>query len=325
MKGFKAVGRMVIVGVLMGFVGSVAAQQAYPSKTIRIIVPYPPGGTTSPLARLVGQKLTNSWGQQVLVDNRGGGNTIIGTETLAKSAADGYTLIQVTSSHCIIPNLLSTPYDAVKDFAPVATLVSTELILVVHPSVPADDLRAFIAYAKSKPGELNFSSPSSGGPGHLAGELFNIMAGVKIQHIPYKGGGQAITDLIGGYVQLMFANAANVIAHVKNGKLKALAVTGQTRMAGLPEVPTYAEGGLPSYDPKGWMGILAPAGTPKAIVDRLSTEIARILIMPDTKEKLDSQGFEPFISTPAQLAALMKADMARYAKIIKTANIKLEQ
>jgi len=321
MKGFDGVLRMVAVGVLIGLAGSVAAQQAYPNKPIRFILPYAAGGNTSVLARLVGQKLTESWGQQLIVDNRAGGNTIIGTEALTKSPPDGYTILMTTATHTI---LTPVPYDPIKDFASVATLTRSEKVLVIHPSLKAGNLREFIALAKSKPGELNFSSPDAGGVQHLAGELFSLMAGVKLQHIPYKGGGQAVTDLIGGQVQLSFQNSIAVLGHVKTGKLRALAVSGENRLASLPQVPTFTEAGLPGFGVSTWFGILAPAGTPKEIIDKLSAEIARILNTPDIRERLAALEMYPFISTPDQFAALMKADMAKYAKVIKDANIKLE-
>ena len=325
MKSSAAVARILTVGMLIGFAGSAAAQQVYPNKPIRFIVPFPPGGSTSIVARLVGQKLTESWGQQVIVDNRAGGNTIIGTEALLKSRPDGYTIMIVVMTHVVIPNLLpNSPYDPTKDFAAVATLAGSELVLVLHPSVPANNLQEFIALAKSKPGQLNYASTGRGGPNHLAAELFNVMAGVKMQHIPYKGGGPALTELIGGQVQLTFNVPLNLIPHIKAGKLKALAISGETRLPALPQVPTFTEAGLPGFDVNLWQGVVTLAGTPKEIIGRLSTEITKILAMPDIKEKLVSQGMGPLISTPDQFAALMKADMARFAKIIKTANIKLE-
>jgi tripartite-type tricarboxylate transporter receptor subunit TctC len=318
--------RMLTLGMLLAIAGPAAAQQAYPNKFIRMIVPFPPGGANTILARMLGQKLTESWGQQVVVDNRGGGNTIIGSEALVKSPPDGYTLILVSSAHVINPLLLpNLPYDAIKDFAPVASIASTEQLLVIHPSVPANNLQEFIALAKSKPGQLNYASSGTGGVQHLAGEYFNMMAGVKIQHIPYKGGGPAITDLIGGQVQVYFAATSVAIPLINTGKIKALAISGESRLPALPQVPTFDEAGLPGYEGKGWFAVLAPAGTPKNIIDKLSTEIGRIVAIPDIKEKLVSLGVAPFICTPDQLAALMKTDMARFAGIIKTADIKIEQ
>ncbi len=321
MKSFGAMARTAVVGVLMALAGAAAAQQAYPVKPIRFILPYAAGGNTSVLARLIGQKLTESWGQQLIVDNRAGGNTIIGTEALTKAPPDGYTILMTTATHTI---LNPVPYDPIKDFAPVATLTSSEKVLVIHPSLPANNLREFIALAKSKPGELNYSSPGAGGVQHLAGELFNLLAGVKMQHIPYKGGGQAVTDLIAGEVQLSFQNSIAVIAHIKSGRLRGIAVSGETRLASLPQIPTFTEAGLPGFGVNTWFGILAPAGTPKEIIDKLSKEIARILNLPDIRHRLAALEMYPFISTPEQFAALMKADMAKYAKVIKAANIQLQ-
>ncbi len=325
MKAFNAVLRMVAVGVLMTIAGSVVAQPTYPNKPIRFVVPFAPGGSISVLARLFGQKLTEAWGQQVLVDNRGGGNTVIGADYVAKSSPDGYTILFAGVSQ-IINSILTPhlPYDVLKDFSAVATVVRTEQLLVAHPSLPARDLKAVIALAKSKPTQLNYGSSGTGSPTHLAGELFNIMADVKIQHVPYKGGGPAIVDILGGQIQLLFAVPVSVISHVQNGRLSGIAVSGERRLTALPAVPTFNEAGLPAFQVGYWNGLLAPAGVPKAILDKLSSEIAKIAVMPDVKEKLASQGMDPFITTPEQLAALMKADMLRYAKIIKTANIRIE-
>jgi len=327
MKSISAVMSMVTVGVLMMAVaGTVAAQQAYPNKVIRFIVPFPPGGSTNFVARLVGQKLAEDFGQQVIIDNRPGGNTIIGTEALAKSAPDGYSMSLATSTLVISPHLVpNLPYDAFKDFAAVATLVRVEYLLAIHPSVPANNLKEFIAYAKSKPGQLNYASSSTGGTTHLAGELFNIMAGVKMQHVPYKGGGPAFTDLVGGQVQLAFNNAVNVLPHVKTGRLKAIAISGESRSSALPQVPTFSEAGLPGFSAKEWHGVIVPARTPKATIDALSTAIGKVMATPDIIEKLASQGVDPFISTPEQFTALMKADSVKWGKVIKDANIKLDQ
>jgi tripartite-type tricarboxylate transporter receptor subunit TctC len=300
------------------------AQVSYPTKPIRWIVPFPPGGSTTIIARLMGQKLTESWGQQIVVDNRGGGNTIIGSEALVKAAPDGYTILQVTSTHVINPSLLKTPYDAVKDFAPVATLVGTETLMVVTPSLPASNLKEFIALAKSKPGQLNFASSGSGTTNHLAVELFSILAGIKMQHIPHKGAGPAVTDLMGGQVQMFMNNALPLTPFVKAGKLRAIAVSGPTRLRSLPEVPTFTEAGLPGYEVKSWQGILAPARTPKLIIDKLSQEIGRILGTAEVRDALLNMGADPFVSTPSEFAALIKTDLVRYAKLIKQANIKLE-
>lgn len=325
-KFFRAAMGVLTAGMLMAVAASGTAQQAYPIKPVRIIVPYPPGGSVNYLARLIDQNLGESLGQQVIVDNRGGGNTVIGAEMAAKSIPDGHTLLMAGSTQVALPSLYpSVPYDIIKDFVPVATIARSEFILVVHPSIPVSTVPEFIALAKAKPGQLNYASSSTGGPTHLAAVLFEMAAGVQMQHIPYKGGGPAVTDLMGGQIQLAFANPANVIPFLKAGRLKAIAVSGETRLAALPDLPTFTEGGLPGLSLRNWYGILAPAGTPKAIVERLSAEIARILALPATEESLVNQGLSAFISTPEQLAALMKSEKARVATVIKAANIKLEQ
>jgi len=324
MKMFVTVSQVFVASVCAAYVCLAAAQQPYPNKPIRIITPYAPGGSTSVMARLIGQKLTEDWGQQVLVDNRPGGNGFIGGEALVRSAPDGYTLMLITSTYIMTPLLIAPPYDAINDVAPVATLSNYADMLVVHPSLPANTLQEFIALAKSQPGKLNYASSGTGGSTHLSTELLSMLAGIKMQHIPYKGAGQSLTDLIGGQVQVLFTTPINVLPHIMSGKLKAIAVSGETRLAALPQVPTFAEAGLPGYDVKGWNAILAPAGTPKNIVERLSVEIGKIVRMPEIKERFDSMGVAPFVSTPEQFGAMMKAETAKWAKVIKTANIKLE-
>jgi tripartite-type tricarboxylate transporter receptor subunit TctC len=277
------------------------------------------------MARLIGQKLTESLGQQVIVDNRPGANTMIGTDIVAKSRPDGHTMLFSGINTFTINALLApTPYDSVKDFAPIATLASSEMIMVANPGVPANTLPELIALAKAKPGTLNYATSSAGGAGHLVGELFKMTAGVNIQHIPYKGSGQALTDLMGGQVQLSILSPVSAIPHIRSGKLKGVAISGDARFPALPQVPTFAEGGLPGFEAKVVYGILAAARTPSDIVNRLANEIARIQRIPDFKEKLAAQGVEPYILGPEQFAALLRSDMAKYAKIIKIANIKLE-
>jgi tripartite-type tricarboxylate transporter receptor subunit TctC len=321
----RARARRIAAGVLLALATAASAQQTYPTKPIRIISPYPPGGTTDILARLIGPKLTQSWGQQVIVDNRPGGNTIIGSEAMVKSAPDGYTLLSILTSHVIVPNLAPTPYDVVKDFAAVATIANTQLVLVVHPSLPAKNLQELVALAKARPGQLNYGSGGSGTVTHLAGEFFNMQAGIKTQHIPYKGSSQALTDVMGGQVHMYFSPPIVAMPHIKNGRLKAIALSGDTRLPALPQLPTAVESGVKGFVVNIWYGLLAPAATPRAIIDKFSAEVAKVLAMPDIREKLLSQGMDPFISTPDQFAALIKADLAKYARIIKTANIKLEQ
>ena len=324
MKACNMAVNLLTLGVLMLIAGPVAAQPAYPSKAMHLVTPFPPGGSLDPITRLVATTLSEKWGQPAIVDNRPGGNTIIGTDAVAKSAPDGYTFLVAGSPHVITPLLMPTPYDAIKDFAGVATIAKSRHVLVINPSLPVNNLHELIALAKTKPGQLNYSSSGTGNTNHLAGELMCMLAGIKMQHVPYKGAGPAITDLLGGQVQSSFQVSISVIPLIKSGKLKAIAISGETRSSALPQVPTMAEAGLPEYELQGWTGIFAPAATPKGIIDKTSNEIARMLASPDTIEKLVSQGLEPFISTPEQFTALLKSDMAKYAKIIKTANIKMD-
>jgi len=324
MKGFNAVMRMVTLGVLMAIAGSAGAQQDYPNKPIRLISPYAAGGGTSIAARIISQKLTESWGQQVIVDNRPGANTIIGSEALVKSAPDGYTIMIAAVTHVLVPLMFKTSFDVIKDFAPVATLSRGEFVLVIHPSLPVNNLQELLALAKARPGQLNYASTGAGSPQHLGGELLNILAGVDMRHIPYKGSGPAATDLLGGQVQLFLSPPITVMQYIKSGRLKALAITGEKRKSALPQVPTMAEAGLPGFEVRSWYGIFAPGATPRPIIDKLSAEIGRIVALPDVIEQLVNLGVEPLISTPEQFAAIVKADRDRYAKIVKDAKIKLE-
>lgn len=321
--------RRFLLGLLTGLMclGTALAQspQSYPGKPIRFIVPYAPGGSTSHVARLVATKLTESWGQPVVVDNRGGANTVIGTEAVARSAPDGYTIGLTTSTLTTLPHLIaSLPFDPVKDLAPVAPLITTQLVLVLHPSVPANNLKEFIALAKARPNQLNFAAVGTGSSTHLAGEVFKSVTGVKMQHVAYKGTAPALTDLIGGQVQLNFDTPVTSLPHIRSGKLKPIAITGKNRLASLPDVPTFAEAGLPEYDFQLWFGVIAPAGTPRDIIAKLSKEIARILALPDVKENLSLQGLEPFTASPDQFGALIRADLDKYGKVIKGAGIKIE-
>lgn len=302
----------------------VYAQSEYPTRPIRLIVPFPPGGSTDFIARLFGTKLGDALGRQVVIDNRGGGNTIIGTEAAAKSAPDGYTLFLAGSTTVALPHLYrSLPYDTIKDFAPVAGVARSEFILVVHPALPVKNLQEFIALAKKRPDELNYATSSTGGPTHLTAVQFQMLAGVKMQQIAYKGGSQAMSDLLGGQVQLGFANPSGVVHLVKAGRLKAIAITGEKRIESLPRLPTFAESGLPGITIKNWYAITAPAGTPKAIIDRLSAAIARIAVLPEVKDGLTKAGLDGYSATPEQLDAMIKEDIAMVGRIIKAGNIKL--
>jgi tripartite-type tricarboxylate transporter receptor subunit TctC len=320
----KRAARFVLTAALLPVAGLASAQAPYPSKMIRLILPYAPGGSTSAVARLLGHQLTESWGQQVLVDNRPGGNTMIGSEALVKAPPDGYTLLMVTSTHTINPSVLKTPYDAVKDFAPVTTLTRSPFGLVVHPSLPVRSVRELIALAKARPDQIDYASSGVGTANHLAVELFGMLAGIRLHHIPYKGGGPAMNELLGGQVQVHMNVPVNLIPNIKAGRIRGLAVTGDARLDALPDVPTFREAGLPGFDLSNWNGLLAPAGTPERVVDKLATEVARILQLPDMRAKLLAQGQTPWSSTPEQFAVLIRSEVERFAQVVKRANIKPE-
>lgn len=303
-----------------------AQQQPYPVKPVRYILPYPPGGSTDPMARFICGKLSEVWGKSVIVDNRPGGNTVIGTEALVRSPPDGYTIGWAGASLFSTPSLLpNLPYDALKDLVGVATVAKQRVVLVLHPSVPANNVKELIALAKSKPGELNFASSGHGTNTHLSGELFKLVTGVNIAHIPYKGSGPATQDLVGGRVQMSFQIPITVIPMIGAGKLKPIAITGDSRLPALPQVLTFTEAGLPGYGLTGVTGIVAPAKTPRPIRAKIARDVAEILSTPSAADFLAKQGAEPFITTsPDDMTAVVKEEMARYAKIIKAAGIKYE-
>ena len=303
-----------------------AAAQSYPSKPIRFVVPYPPGGPLDTVARLLGQKISENVKQPVVVDNKPGAGGNIGADTVAKSAPDGYTILMgAVATHAINPTLYaSIPYDPVRDFQPVTQVASTPNVLIVNNSVPAANVREFIAYAKANPGKLNFGSGSTGSAGHLAGELFKTMAGVNMTHVPYKGAAPAMQDLIGGQVQLMFDNFASASTQVKAGKVKALAVTTAKRSTLAPDLPTIAESGLAGFDINTWFGIFVPAATPRDVVERLHAEFTRALAMPDIREKLANLGAEPVGNRPEEFAAYIKAEADKYAKVIQASGAKVD-
>ena len=298
------------------------AAAAYPSKPIRIVVPYPPGGFNDTLARTVGARLQTVWGQPVSVDNKPGGGTVIGTDAVAKSAADGYTLFIMPFAFAVNPSIFKKlPYDPVKDFTPITLAATTPNLLVVGPELKVNSMAEVMALAKGKPGGISYASTGVGSSNHLSMEKFKQMAGVDITHIPYKGSGPAVTDLIGGQVGLMFDNIPNVIQHIKAGKLKALAVTSAKRSPHAPDVPTVAEAGVPGYEVSVWFGIAAPGGTPAAIIDKLNTEIVKTLNLPEVKEKFFAQGVDVVGSTPAQFATHLKEQSALWAKVVKDAGV----
>ena len=315
----------LVPALMLGCVS--ASAQSYPAKPIRFVVPYPPGGSVDIAARALGQKLTEAWGQPVVVDNRAGAGGNIGADLVAKSPADGYTLLMgAVATHAINPTLYGKlPYDPVKDFTPVALVVQVPNILVLNPSVPAKSVKELIELARAKPGALNFGSGSTGSTGHLAGELFNTMAGVKMVHIPYKGAAPAMADLLSGQVQLMFDNLANALPNVKAGRLRALAVTTLARSPAVPDLPTVAESGLPGFDLTTWFGVMVPAGTPPDIVAKLNAEIVRALNSNDMRERLEKMGAEPPTNnTPEHFAAFIRTEAAKYAKVVRDSGAKVE-
>ena len=303
-----------------------AAAQGYPAKPIRFIVPYPAGGPLDTVARLLGSKLAESMKQPVVVDNKPGAGGNIGADFVAKSPPDGYTILMgAVATHAINPSLYaSIPYDPVRDFIPVTQVASTPNVLVVNPSIPASNVREFIAYAKANPGKLNFGSGSTGSAGHLAGELFNTMAGVRMVHVPYKGAGPAMQDLVGGQIQLMFDNLASSLGQIKAGRVKALAVTTAKRTSLAPDLPTISESGLPGFDISTWFGIFVPAKTPQPIVDKLHAELVRALAMPDVREAMIKLGAEPVGSSPQEFAAYIKSEADKYAKLVKASGAKAD-
>lgn len=315
----------VAAAALMGF-ASCGFAETYPSRPVRMIVPFPPGGSTDIMARVVAAKLTEKLGQQVIVDNRGGAGGTIGMNIAAKAAPDGYTLMMSTSiTHTVGVSLYNKlPYNVLTDFAPITLAASVPLLLVVNPAVPAKSVKELIALAKAKPGQLNYASPGNGTSGHLAAEMFKSMAGVDIVHVPYKGGGPAIVDVIGGQVQMLILSAVATLPQVKTGKLKALALTSLTRSADLPDIPTVSESGLPGYEVVLWYGTFAPAKTPAAIITRLNKEVVSIMQSPDMRERLAKEGGRPVGNTPEEFQEIVKADVAKWAKVVKEAGIKVE-
>jgi tripartite-type tricarboxylate transporter receptor subunit TctC len=295
-----------------------AQTPSYPDKPIRMLVGFAPGGGTDTTARAISAKLGELMGQQVIIDNRAGAAGNIATEMVAKAVPDGYTLLLGTiAALAINPSLYRSklPFDSIKDFAPIIQAVDSTNILSLHPSVPANNVKELIALAKSK--SLNYGSSGVGGTGHLAGELFDSMAGVKMTHIPYKGGGPAMIELVGGQVQLVYATAASAVPQIKAGKIKGIAVTTIKRSALMPSIPTISESGLPGFDANNWYGLLAPAKTPRAIVMRLNAEVAKVLKLPDVKEFLFNQGLDPAPGTPEQFGAYIKSEIAKWAKVVK--------
>ena len=322
--------RVATTAVALAVACSAAAQtkspaDAYPGRPIRVIVPSAPGGGTDITARLIGQKLTEKWGQNIVVDARPGAATIVGSEIAARAVPDGYTLLMITTTFAINPSLYKKlPYDPVKDFAPVTQLNYQPNVIVVSPTLPAASVKDLIALAKQKRGELTFASPGAGSAPHLSGELFQRMAGVQMIHVPYKGIPPAVTDVLGGRVTMLFTTTISAAPHVKAGKLKALAITSAKRMPSMPDVPTIGET-VPGYQAEAFQAIVAPAGVPQPIIEKLAAEIGAIVRSPEVGARFEADGAVPVGSTPRQFGAFLKAETAKWSKVIREADIKLEQ
>jgi len=301
------------------------AQQPYPSKPMRLVVPSAPGGGTDITARVMAPRLSEFLGQQVVVENRAGAGTMIGGEVVARAAPDGYTLLMGISTLAINPAMYKkVPYDALKDFAPITQTVSLPNILVVHPSLPAKTVKELVAFAKARPGQIQFASAGVGTNPHLAAELFLSMTGTRMLHVPYKGSGAGVIDVIAGHVPVMTPSILTGLPHAKAGRLRALGVTSSKRAGGAPEIPTIAEAGVPGYEAVQWFGILAPAGTPRPVIDRVHRESVRALQSADVKDRLQADGADPVASTPEEFAAFLRSETAKWAKVVKAVGIQPE-
>ena len=307
--------------LVLSFAQPTAAAQSYPAKPIRLVVPFPPGGATDILGRLFGQGLNESMGRQVIVDNRAGAGGNVGTELVAKAAPDGYTLLMVSASFSVSPSLYKLPFDPLKDLTAVSHVANVPFVLVAHPSVPASNIRELISLAQAKPNEINYASSGIGSAPHLAGELFATMARVKLTHVPYKGGGPAVADLLGGQVQLLFSTVVQVLPHIKASKLRSIGMASLRRAAVLPEVPTIDESGVSGYDMADWFGILAPMATPKPIIDRLTQEIVKYAKRDDLRSKLAGDGVEVTGSSAAEFDRMIRHDMEKFSRVVKTAGM----
>jgi tripartite-type tricarboxylate transporter receptor subunit TctC len=315
----------LLAALLLFVVSALAAAQDWPARPVRLILPFPPGGGTDILGRLIAERLSASLGQPVVTENRGGAGGNVGAEAAARSAPDGYTIVLVAPSLAISPTLYSKiNYDPVKDFAPVSLVATVPNVMITQPSLPAQNLQEFIAYAKARPGALNFGSGGAGTSNHLAGELFNIVTGTKLVHVPYKGVNLAMQDVLAGNVHLVFIGIPAAAPHVKAGKLRALALVAPQRSAALPDVPTVAEAGLGDFEVTTWYGVLAPAGTPRPVVMRLNSELVKIMHSPELKEKLAATGTEPLTSTPEEFAAYIKREIAKWGDVIRKSGAKAD-
>ena len=329
----RVVTNAAVVFLLVASISSVQAQNKtaadpagnYPNKPIRFLVGFAPGGFTDVMARAIAGKLTENWGQQVVVDNRPGASTTIATDLAAKAPPDGYTLLMMTDNHVTNPSLFrKLPYDTEKDFEPITLAALAPFLLVVHPTVPANSVKELIAVAKSRPGKLNYGSGGIGAPGHLSGELFNTLAGVRVTHVPYKGATPAMTDMLAGQIQVYFGNLPVTIPHARAGRVRALAVTSGKRAGIAPELPTVAEAGVPGFELTPWYGVVTRAGTPKPIVAKLNREIVEILKTAEMRERITKAGAEPSGMTNAEFAKFLKSESAKWGKLVRDSGAKAE-
>ena len=317
--------RMIMAGACLAVTGPIAAQ-SYPSKSVKMIVPFPAGGPTDIVGRLIGQKLTESWGHAVVIDNRPGGGGVIAGQLAAKSPPDGYTIFLGGITTLVLSTYVhkNRSYDSLREFQPVTQCTMQPLLLMVHPALPVKTFQEFMALARARPGEINYATSGPGGSGHLAGELLRSMTKINIVHVPYRGQPPALNDLLAGQVQSMFGAPLAVVPHIRSGKIRALAVTGHKRSLAVPDVPTFDEAGLPGYDASTWNGIMVPTGTPRAVIERLHSEITKILRAPNTLERLAGDGSVAVASTPEVFAAFINAEHAKWSKVVREANIRVE-
>lgn len=321
----KALLNSVVLACGLSLVSGAAFAQAYPTRPVKLIVPFAPGGFTDVVARILGQKLSVAMGQQFVIENKAGAGSTIGTDFVAKAAPDGYTLVMVSTTHVISPSIYKNmPYDPIKSFTVISKLVDSPYVLLVNPKLPARNVQELVALAKAAPETIHYASSGNGSSQHLMGGLFASMTGAQLKHVPYRGSGAAATDLVAGVVESSFAGVPNALSQVPQGRLRALAVTTAKRIPQLPDVPTMQEAGVPGYEASVWLALLAPAGTPRDIVLRLNSEIAKVMSAPDTQKALYDAGVEPTPSTPEAMADHMVKDMDRWAKVIKDTGIKLE-
>ena len=315
----------IFAALALAGVAAAAAAQQYPARSVRIVVPFAVGGSADVYGRFLAAKLSDAMGQPFVIENRPGGGAVIGTDAVAKSAADGYTLLIMSNTHTVNETLIPRkPYDLLKDLAPVTGINSQDLLLVAAPGVKANNLREFLALAKKEAGKLNYASSGPGTPYHMAGELFKHMAGVDIVHVPHKGSDQARTAVLGGQVDIMFDAISTIVSHVNAGKLKALGTTGKSRSAVTPNIPTVAEAGVPGYEATIWLGLMAPAGTPRPVLDRLSSEVSKVINAADVKENWGKQGAVPMAMSPDEFGRFLREDVTKWAKLVKDTGMKVD-